>query len=166
MPQDDSDRSEVFQSLVQAWDKDEAFFSGLYGEYDEESSSVGGLRRRRRRASNTPDDPIKTVSLIQKDGVLLWCDDIPEGKPSSLDIGPRRRRLRRRAGLSVPPVVNPPEMKDGPLGVDQDVSGTGSEQDRRSSRHDRPAAQLRPRCIASLAAAAIANGGRRHFHAG
>jgi len=117
MPQDDSDRPELFQSLVDAWDKDEDLFTGLYGTYDEESASVGGLRRRRRRASNTPDDPIKTVSLIRKDGVLLWSDDIPvpEGAPSSLDIGPRRRRLRRRAGLSVPAVVSPPEMKDGPL---------------------------------------------------
>lgn len=86
MPQDDSDRPELFQSLVDAWDKDEELFRGLYGEYDEESASVGGLRRRRRRASNTPDDPIKTVSLIQKDGVLLWCDDIPEGTPSNLDM--------------------------------------------------------------------------------
>jgi hypothetical protein len=115
MPQDDNDSSALFLSLTDAWDKDEDLFRELYGPYDEDGASVGGLRRRRRRASNTPDDPIKTVSLIQKDGVLLWSDDIPEGVPSNLDIGPRRRRLRRRAGLSVPPVVNPPEMRSGPL---------------------------------------------------
>jgi hypothetical protein len=115
MPQDDSDGPERFQAQVDAWDQHETLFEGLYGNYDEERESVGGLRRRRRRASNTQDNPIKTVSLIQKDGVLLWCDDIPDGVPSKLDIGPRRRRLRRRAGLAVPPVVSPPEMKDGPL---------------------------------------------------
>jgi hypothetical protein len=38
-----------------------------------ESASVGGLRRRR-QAANITDEPIKTVSLIEKDGVLLWCD--------------------------------------------------------------------------------------------
>jgi hypothetical protein len=116
MPQDDRDRPELLRSQVDAWDKDEDLFSELYGQYDDESALVSGLRRRRQRASNTTDFPVKTVSLIQKDGVLLWCDDIPEGTPSKLDIGPRRRRLRRRAGLPpVPPVESPPEMKNGPL---------------------------------------------------
>jgi len=117
MPQDESDRPELMRSLVDAWDKDDDLFEPLHGTYDEEAASIGGLRRRRRRVSNTPDDPIKTVSLIQKDGVLFWSDDIPipPDTPTSLDIGPRRRRLRRRAGLSVPSVADPPEMKDGPL---------------------------------------------------
>lgn len=116
MPQDDGDRPELFRSLVEAWDKDDDLFEQLHEPHDE-GDSVGGLRRRRLRASNSPDGPIKTVSLIQKDGVLVWCDDVPIllDMPTSLDIGPRRRRLRRRAGLSVPPVVDPPEMKDGPL---------------------------------------------------
>jgi pimeloyl-ACP methyl ester carboxylesterase len=116
MPLEDRDRPSLFSSQVEAWDKDEEFFSGLHDEYDDESATVGGLRRRRRQAANITDEPIKTVSLIEKDGVLLWCDDIPEGTPSKLDIGPRRRRLRRRAGLPpAPPVAIPPEMKDGPL---------------------------------------------------
>jgi hypothetical protein len=119
MPQNDGDRSELFCSQVAAWDRDEALFSDLHVKYDDENATVGGLRRRRRRAANATDEPIKTVSLIEKDGVLLWCDDIPdiaEGTPSKLDIGPRHRRLRRRAGL--PPaqtVESPPEMKSGPL---------------------------------------------------
>ena len=99
MPPEDRDRPNLFSSHVEAWDKDEEFFKGLNDEYDDESATVGGLRRRRRQAANITDEPIKTVSLIEKDGVLLWCDDIPEGTPSKLDIGPRRRRLRRRAGL-------------------------------------------------------------------
>jgi len=116
MPQEDPDRPDVFSPLVKAWDDDEDFFEGLHKEYDDESASVGGLRRRRQQAANVTDEPIKTVSLIEKDGVLLWCDDIPQGTPSKLDMGPRRRRLRRRAGLPpVPPVAIPPEMKDGPL---------------------------------------------------
>lgn len=116
MPQEDRDRPNLFASHVEAWDQDEEFFRGLSNEYDDESASVGGLRRRRRQAANITDEPIKTVSLIEKDGVLLWCDDIPQGAPSKLDIGPRRRRLRRRAGLPpAPPEKIPPEMKDGPL---------------------------------------------------
>jgi hypothetical protein len=116
MPQDDRERPELFQSQVDAWDKDEKLFGELYDKYDDESASVGGLRRRRQRASNATDEPIKTVSLIQKNGVLFWCDDIPEGKPAILDVGPRRRRLRGRAGLpALPRVESPPEMKDGPL---------------------------------------------------
>jgi pimeloyl-ACP methyl ester carboxylesterase len=118
MPQEDRDRRNVFTSQVEAWDKDEELFSDLRDDtYDDEQATVGGLRRRRRRAANSTDEPIKTVSLIEKNGILLWCDDIPqEDTPSELDIGPRRRRLRRRAGLSeVPEVKTPPEMEDGPL---------------------------------------------------
>ncbi len=116
MPQEDRDRTNLFASQAEAWDNDEDFFRGLSDEYDDESASVGGLRRRRQQAANITDEPIKTVSLIEKDGVLLWCDDIPQGTPSKLDIGPRRRRLRRRAGLPPAPSVEVPrEMKDGPL---------------------------------------------------
>jgi len=117
MPLEDRDPANLFSSQVEAWDTDEEFFfKGLHQEYDDESATVGGLRRRRRQAANITDEPIKTVSLVEKDGVLLWCDDIPQGTPSKLDIGPRRRRLRRRAGLPPAPKVEiPPEMKDGPL---------------------------------------------------
>src|ERR1700759_112884 len=99
MPQDDRDRPDLFQAQADAWDKNEQLFGQLRVDYDDEKSLVSGLRRRRRRASNAPDDPVKTVSLLERDGVLLWCDDIPEGEPAELPIGPRRRRLRRRAGL-------------------------------------------------------------------
>jgi pimeloyl-ACP methyl ester carboxylesterase len=116
MAQADRDHSTLFRAQVDAWDKNEDLFSGLHEEHDDEKSLVGGLRRQRRQASNTTDDPIKAVSLIQQDGVLLWQDDVPAGTPSKLDIGPRRRRLRRRVGLPpLPPIETPPEMKDGPL---------------------------------------------------
>lgn len=118
MPQEDRDRHNVFASQVKTWDEDEEFFSGLTEEYDDESASVGGLRRRRQRAVNAADEPIKTVSLVEENGVLVWRDDIPQGEPSKLDIGPRRRRLRRRAGLPIaPPVETPPEIQDGPLAL-------------------------------------------------
>jgi hypothetical protein len=116
MPQDASEDPLRFQAHVAAWDKHEKLFAGLYQDYDAEKESIGGLRRRRKAAANDSDAPIKTVSLIEKDGILLWCDDVPaEDEPSKLDIGPRRRRLRRRAGQPVPELPTPAEMKDGPL---------------------------------------------------
>jgi pimeloyl-ACP methyl ester carboxylesterase len=122
MPLDDRDRAELFCSQVDAWDSHESLFSDLRVRYDDESATVSGLRRRRRRVANAGDEPIKTVSLIERNGVLLWCDDIPDWQESipeglpKLDIGPRRRRLRRRAGLPLPHrAETPPEMKDGPL---------------------------------------------------
>jgi pimeloyl-ACP methyl ester carboxylesterase len=81
-----------FHSQISAAEDYEELFTGLYADYDEESESVAGLRRRRRRASNTPDDPIKTVSLIEQDGVLYWRDGIPAPELPS----------RRRAGRSGP----------------------------------------------------------------
>lgn len=66
-----------FQSQITASEDHEDLFEGLYVKYDEDSESVAGLRRRRRRASNTPDDPIKTVSLIEQGGILFWSDGIP-----------------------------------------------------------------------------------------
>ena len=93
MPQDLGEGTLSFQSHVDAWDAHENLFNGLYETYDEERASVSGLRRRRRRASNTPDNPIKTVSLIEEGGVLFWRDNIPVASPSVVDIGLRRRRL-------------------------------------------------------------------------
>jgi hypothetical protein len=102
MPQDAGDDPGRFQSHADLWDKHDDIFKGLYEDYDEEKTSVSGLRRRRRRASNTPDNPIKTVSLVETDGILSWHDDIPQGSPPAVDIGLRRRRMRRRAGLPPP----------------------------------------------------------------
>ena len=48
-----------------------------------------------------------------------------------LDIGPRRRRSRKRAGLAVPdPVPTPAEMKDGPLVLTRAFPVLQAEQDR------------------------------------
>lgn len=97
-------------------DAHEDIFKGLHEEYDEERASVSGLRRRRRRAANAPDNPIKTVSLIEEGGVLFWRDNIPVAPPSVVDIGLRRRRLRRRAGLPLPPVLGgDAQMPESPV---------------------------------------------------
>jgi pimeloyl-ACP methyl ester carboxylesterase len=82
---------EQFQAHVQADEKAEKLFKGLYVKFDEERESIAGLRRRRQRASNSPENPIKTVSLIEEDGVLYWRDGIPAHASS-------RGRRRRRAG--------------------------------------------------------------------
>ena len=70
MPQDFADRPERFQSLVDADCDKENLFEGLHAEFNRDRNTVAGLRRRRRRASNSPDSPIKTVSLVEEDGVL------------------------------------------------------------------------------------------------
>src|SRR6185437_3423766 len=107
MPQqDDRDFSKLVQSESEAWDAGDAWdpdkdaFKGLREKYDEEAALVGSLRRRRRRAGNTADEPIKTVSLVvREDGILYWRDDVSQSEPKKLGLGPRRRRLRRRAEL-------------------------------------------------------------------
>jgi pimeloyl-ACP methyl ester carboxylesterase len=90
MPLDDTDR---FKSLVAASERHDDLFQDLYVDFDPDSESVAGLRRRRRRASNTPDDPIKAVSLVQEDGVLYWRDGVPAAEQPL-----RRRRRAGRAG--------------------------------------------------------------------
>ena len=116
MPQDDQEDPERLLSHADAWDRDEDLFNGLHVDYDEEKVSISGLRRRRRRAANSSDSPIKTVSLIEEDGVLFWRDNIPVAPPSVVDIGLRRRRLRRRAGLPLPPMLgDDAQMPDSPV---------------------------------------------------
>lgn len=116
MPQDDQEDSGGRLSLAEAWDRHEDLFNGLYVDYDVDKVSISGLRRRRRRAANSPDSPIKTVSLIEEDGVLFWRDNIPVAPPSVVDIGLRRRRLRRRAGSPLPPMLGgDAQMPDSPV---------------------------------------------------
>jgi hypothetical protein len=117
MPQDDNQRSELSQSIAAAWDEKEDAFADLRDPaHIEEQASIGGLRRRRRSASNIDDEPIKSVSLVEKDGVLLWCDDIAAGEPVDLGIGRRRRRMLRRAGLPAEDEVRTPsEMAKDPV---------------------------------------------------
>jgi hypothetical protein len=118
MPQDDQEDSGRLLSHAEAWDRHEDLFNGLHVDYDVEETSISGLRRRRRRAANSSDSPIKTVSLIEEDGVLFWRDNIPVAPPSVVDIGLRRRRLRRRAGLPLPPILgDDAQMPDSPVAL-------------------------------------------------
>ncbi|WP_426436023.1 esterase/lipase family protein [Bradyrhizobium genosp. P] len=97
MPQEFSEDPTRFQSQISASEACDDLFADLYVSYDAESESIAGLRRRRRRAANTPDDPIKTVSLVEENGVLYWRDGIPApGLPS-------RRRRASRGELAGPP---------------------------------------------------------------
>jgi hypothetical protein len=91
MTQDYLDDPKRFLSQISASEEHDDLFGNLYTQYDDKSESVAGLRRRRRRASNNTDDPIKTVSLIEQDGVLYWRDGIPAPElPSRRRAGDRR----------------------------------------------------------------------------
>jgi pimeloyl-ACP methyl ester carboxylesterase len=68
-------------------------FSGLYEPGVEERATVAELRRRRRRVANSPDSPMKAVSLVEENGVLFWRDGIAGSNAASRS---RRRRARRR----------------------------------------------------------------------
>jgi pimeloyl-ACP methyl ester carboxylesterase len=89
MPQHISEGPARFQSHVEADSDVSDLFDGLHADFDPERNSVAGLRRRRRRASNSPENPIKTVSLVEQDGVLYWRDGIPARSPT---LHRRRRR--------------------------------------------------------------------------
>jgi hypothetical protein len=116
MPQDDSERSALFQSIGEAWDENDSAFKDLRNPaHNDEEASVGGLRRRRRSASNAADAPIKSVSLVEKDGVLLWYDDIEAAEPPDLGISRRRRRMLRRAGLEPEAQQAPPDTAKNPV---------------------------------------------------
>jgi hypothetical protein len=78
MPQSIDLGVDRFRANVKAEEDTETLFAGLQLEFDPDRESVPGLRRRRRRASNSPGNPIKTVSLIEADGVLYWRDGVPE----------------------------------------------------------------------------------------
>jgi len=90
MPQQIFEDPTRFQPQLKALEDHKDIFRDLYVDYNEEEETVGGLRRRRRRAGNTPENPIKTVSLVEENGVLYWRDGIP-ASDSSL----RRRRAGR-----------------------------------------------------------------------
>lgn len=110
MPQDDARRAEAFQSIALAWDESADTFADLRDpQHNTEAASVSGLRRRRRSASNLADAPIKSVSLVEEDGVLFWRDDIQAGDPPQLGISRRRRRMLRRAGLAPPAEAEAPQ---------------------------------------------------------
>ena len=79
-----------FAANVRAEEDAENLFADLQVGFDPDRESVPGLRRRRRRASNSPGNPVKTVSLIEEDGVLYWRDGVPERA-----LQPPGRRGRR-----------------------------------------------------------------------
>jgi len=87
-----------FLSQITASRGEEALFKGLYAEANDDERSIASLRRHRRRASNDGDGIIKTVSLVEEDGVLLWRDGIP-GRANA------RRRGRRGPGATNAPDV-------------------------------------------------------------
>jgi pimeloyl-ACP methyl ester carboxylesterase len=78
-----------FQSQVEADRDAEDLFEGLHVDFDPDRETVAGLRRRRRRASNSLESLMKTVSLVEEDGVLYWRDGIPASPPA---LHRRRRR--------------------------------------------------------------------------
>jgi pimeloyl-ACP methyl ester carboxylesterase len=86
-----------FEPQLAALEDHKDIFKGLYVEYNKDDGTVGGLRRRRRRAGNTPENPIKTVSLVEEDGVLFWRDGVPASGSSMM------RRKRASAGLPPDP---------------------------------------------------------------
>ena len=95
MPQHIFEDPTRFQSQLKALEDHKDIFRDLYVDYSKDEETVGGLRRRRRRAGNTPENPIKTVSLVEEDGVLSR-----DGVPAS---GSSLRRRRARAGLPAAP---------------------------------------------------------------
>ncbi|OKO83941.1 hypothetical protein AC628_00900 [Bradyrhizobium sp. NAS96.2] len=97
MAQGYADDPARFQAQIGAAEANEDLFSGLYVAHDADSESIAGLRRRRRRVANTLSDPIKTVSLVDENGVLYWRDGIP-----GPDL-PSRRRRASRGVLAGPP---------------------------------------------------------------
>ena len=86
-----------FAANVRAEEDTEKLFANLQVAFDPDRESIPGLRRRRRRASNSPGNPIKTVSLIEEDGVLYWRDGVPERA-----LQPPGRRGRRRGEPPAP----------------------------------------------------------------
>ncbi len=97
MPQATADDSGRFLSHVQADREVGHLFKDLYQE-GEDRNTVAALRRRRRRVANSPDGLIKTVSLVEDDGVLYWRDGVAGSTP----VGRRRRHLARRRGTASP----------------------------------------------------------------
>jgi hypothetical protein len=119
-----------FQVNVEADKKAEYLFEGLYSDFDEDRESIAGLRRRRRRASNTPANPIKTVSLIEEDGVLYWRDGIPARTSSSFRRGRRRGQLAAPDGSLVLakefPVLAPNKVIEGIGKIDRRLNPSGA----------------------------------------
>jgi pimeloyl-ACP methyl ester carboxylesterase len=91
----DDDGPDKFLAHVEAERASEALFSDFYQVQLDEDVSISALRRRRRRVANTMETPIRSVSLIEEDGVLFWRDGVPAREP-------RTGRRARRAGAVDP----------------------------------------------------------------
>jgi pimeloyl-ACP methyl ester carboxylesterase len=70
-----------FLSHVESMRREEDLLQDFYQDPDPVEDTVAGLRRRRRRASNSLESVMKTVSLVEEDGVLYWRDGIPARVP-------------------------------------------------------------------------------------
>jgi hypothetical protein len=95
MPRRAVDDPNRFLSHVQAARETDDLFKDFHGDEDRAQYSVAGSRRRRQRLANSPSSAIKTVSLVEENGVLYWRDGVAAGTPAS-----RRRRTRRRGAPS------------------------------------------------------------------
>ena len=77
MPTDDPIDSGRFLSHVEACEREDDLFHGLYQDTDPEACSVAELRRHRRRAANEVESTMKAISLVEEDGTLYWRDGVP-----------------------------------------------------------------------------------------
>ena len=93
-----TDRPGRFRALVDANRRERNLLRDFYEPADLEGSTVAASRRRRRALSG-PQTPIKTVALVEEDGVLYWRDGIPARPP--LSPSGRRRRAAGGAPVSV-----------------------------------------------------------------
>ena len=98
MPRTDENDPGRFLSHVQATRDTKDLFQDFYQEKDAGRNTVAALRRQRRRIANGPDGPIKTVSLVEEEGVLYWRDGVADSTAASR----RRRRAARRSGTPSP----------------------------------------------------------------
>jgi hypothetical protein len=106
--QDVEQNAELFEAHRLALEDHQDILEKHYGHVDDEQDSVSGRRRKRRSALNSSDSRIKTISLVDEDGVLFWRDDVwATDEPGDLGMGLSRRRRRRRAGLSEPSDPDP-----------------------------------------------------------
>lgn len=93
---DEDDLHALFFAHADALRDQEDLFADLYEIADPAESSVSAMRRRRRRLRNEETDVVKTVSLVDEDGVLYWRNGVPAQPASRSARRGRAARGRRR----------------------------------------------------------------------